>query len=59
MAHLPSHPDSRDAPPSAPDNEPRSAKRRWVSVVWVAIIVVVVLTMVVLHLAGVVGPGTN
>ena len=58
MAELPHHPDSDE------DTGPRSdhgssTGRRWGTYLFVVVGVALVLVMVVLHLAGVVGPGTN
>jgi t-SNARE complex subunit (syntaxin) len=57
MAELPRHPD--DDRHAGIDYHREAAKATWRTYAIVAVVVVVVLAMVVLHLAGVVGPGSN
>jgi hypothetical protein len=57
MAGLPRHPD--DDRHSGLEYQPEAAKATWKTYAVVILVVALVLAMVVLHLAGVVGPGSN
>jgi hypothetical protein len=58
MAELPHHPDSDEDTGVGFDRE-SGTRKRWTTYAFVAVGVALVLLMVVLHLAGIVGPGTN
>jgi hypothetical protein len=58
MTDLPHHPDRGDDTGVGPHNGSTAGKRRR-TYLFVVVGVALVLVMVVLHLAGVVGPGTN
>jgi hypothetical protein len=57
MAELPRHPD--DDRHTGLEHQQEAAKLTWKTCAVVAVVVALVLAMVVLHLAGVVGPGSN
>jgi hypothetical protein len=57
MAELPRHPD--DDRNSGLEYHDEATKATWKTYAIVALVVALVLAMVVLHLAGVVGPGSN
>jgi hypothetical protein len=56
MVELPRYPDSDHDPGTERHG---SAKRSWKPYAFVAVGVALVMLMVILHLAGVVGPGSN
>jgi hypothetical protein len=58
MAELPHHPESDDDAGVGSDHG-SSIRTRWTTYLFVIVGVALVLVMVVLHLAGIVGPGTN
>jgi hypothetical protein len=58
MAELPHHPESDDDTGVRSDHG-SSTRTRWTTYLFVIVGVALVLLMVVLHLAGVVGPGSN
>jgi hypothetical protein len=57
MAELPRHPD--DDRHSGLEYRSEATKTTWKTYALVAVVVAVVMAMVILHLAGVVGPGSN
>ena len=57
MAELPRHPD--DDRHAGLESHAKEAKATWKTHAFVVAVVAVVMVMVVLHLAGVVGPGSN
>jgi hypothetical protein len=58
MAELPDHPESDEDTGVGFDRE-SSTRKQWTTYAFVVVGVALILLMVVLHLAGVVGPGTN
>jgi hypothetical protein len=57
MAELPRHPD--DDRHSGLEYRHEAPKSTWKTYAVVAVVIALVMAMVILHLAGVVGPGTN